>query len=357
MERKQLHLGYQGDGNLVVYDKNNKPLWNSQTNGKTPNKLVFQGDGNLVLYGANNDVHWAAYCHNKGGKSLRLNNAGSLTVSTDKNYIWSTGAEVSSIINQNTDNTAESGALPSSTNRKAWMVNPYKSTVLLASPNKKYKLILERNGDLIMYNENKDVVWHSNTIGRKVYRVDFNSNLMLLASDGNPIWSTLARFGNTLQLDDNGKLSINISDKLLWKYENETSCKVFPYVEPRPSSFNVGDKWGGGIVIVVDNSKQHGVIAETQDQGNVGTWQEAAWLLWRSENHSEEGKKYDDWRLPTVDELRAMYHKAKDKLGLDKKAKYWSSEYYNPGMHWSYDGVNWAMFDNNKLKIRGVRNF
>jgi CspA family cold shock protein len=91
---QQYRLSYQSDGNLVVYDKSNKPLWNSQTNGKTPNKLVFQADGNLVLYGANNAVHWAAYCHNKGGKSLRLNDQGSLSVWSDNNYIWNTGNEI-----------------------------------------------------------------------------------------------------------------------------------------------------------------------------------------------------------------------------------------------------------------------
>ena len=91
---QQYRLSYQGDGNLVVYDKSNKPLWNTQTNGKTPNKLVFQGDGNLVLYGANNAVHWASYCHNKGGKSLRLNDQGSLSVWDDNKYIWNTGIEI-----------------------------------------------------------------------------------------------------------------------------------------------------------------------------------------------------------------------------------------------------------------------
>jgi len=91
---QQYRLVYQGDGNLVVYDKSNKPLWNSKTNGKTPNKLVFQGDGNLVLYGANNAVHWASYSHNKGGKSLRLNDHGSLSVWDEKIYIWNTGTEI-----------------------------------------------------------------------------------------------------------------------------------------------------------------------------------------------------------------------------------------------------------------------
>jgi CspA family cold shock protein len=90
---QQYRLSYQSDGNLVVYDKSNKAVWDTKTNGKTPNKLVFQGDGNLVLYGANNAVHWAANCLNKGGKSLRLSDQGSLSVwSEQPSIIWNTPA-------------------------------------------------------------------------------------------------------------------------------------------------------------------------------------------------------------------------------------------------------------------------
>ena len=90
---QQYKLSYQSDGNLVVYDKSNKPIWNTKTNGKTPNRLVFQADGNLVLYGANNVVFWASNSNSKGGKSLRLSDQGSLSVSDQKVNIWETGID------------------------------------------------------------------------------------------------------------------------------------------------------------------------------------------------------------------------------------------------------------------------
>ena len=53
----------QADNNLVLYDKNNKPTWASNTNGK--GKLgtaycIMQNDGNLVIYDENKKVLWAS---------------------------------------------------------------------------------------------------------------------------------------------------------------------------------------------------------------------------------------------------------------------------------------------------------
>ena len=49
----------QGDGNLVIYNTAGKPLWNSRTVNKGPSTLILQGDGNLVLYNAQNNATWA----------------------------------------------------------------------------------------------------------------------------------------------------------------------------------------------------------------------------------------------------------------------------------------------------------
>jgi hypothetical protein len=51
----------QGDGNLVLYDKNMKAVWNTKTQGQGGDKLILQGDGNLVLYDKNMKAVWATY--------------------------------------------------------------------------------------------------------------------------------------------------------------------------------------------------------------------------------------------------------------------------------------------------------
>ncbi len=49
----------QTDGNLVVYNSQNHPLWASNTNGKPAASLIMQSDGNVVIYDAHNHPLWA----------------------------------------------------------------------------------------------------------------------------------------------------------------------------------------------------------------------------------------------------------------------------------------------------------
>ncbi len=91
---QQYKLSYQSDGDLVVYDKSNKPIWSTKTAGKTPNKLVFQADGNLVLYGASNTLLWTSKSTSKGVKSLRLSDQGRLSVWDEKKVIWEADSDV-----------------------------------------------------------------------------------------------------------------------------------------------------------------------------------------------------------------------------------------------------------------------
>ena len=64
---KAAHLLVQGDGNMVVYQANNKVLWASNTGGKggSGTHLVLQGDGNLVLYDGSN-VLWTSNTNTRG---------------------------------------------------------------------------------------------------------------------------------------------------------------------------------------------------------------------------------------------------------------------------------------------------
>lgn len=88
----QYTLIQQTDGNLVLYDLMNKPLWSSKTWGKKVTRCAMQPDGNLVLYDASGAAVWASNTHGNPGSFLSLENSGNLVIySKNKQKLWSSG--------------------------------------------------------------------------------------------------------------------------------------------------------------------------------------------------------------------------------------------------------------------------
>lgn len=85
----------------------------------------------------------------------------------------------------------------------------------------------------------------------------------------------------------------------------------------------IGENFSGGIVFVVTSDGQHGLIAETQDQGRA-LGDDVQNRVENPEYHSEEGKEFNDWYLPGKDELNLLYHQ-KDVVGGFDGDYYWSS--------------------------------
>ncbi len=86
----------QSDGNLVVYDNQNKALWASGTNGQAVSQCTMQTDGNLVIYGYYNAI-WASGTQGNPGAYLDMQNDGNLVIYLPVQYttaIWATGTNV-----------------------------------------------------------------------------------------------------------------------------------------------------------------------------------------------------------------------------------------------------------------------
>jgi hypothetical protein len=89
----------------------------------------------------------------------------------------------------------------------------------------------------------------------------------------------------------------------------------------------------GGYVFWVSADGKHGLVAETQDQGTA-TWYEAQNLISNPSNHSVNGQKFRDWRLPTKYELNEMYLQQLAVGGFASNF-YWSSTENDNASAWA----------------------
>ena len=81
----------------------------------------------------------------------------------------------------------------------------------LTSDNQRYSLVLERDGNLVLY-AGKHALWTSNTQGQRVQTctLQADGNLVLSLGNGQPVWSTSTegRPGSFLVLQNDGNIVI-----------------------------------------------------------------------------------------------------------------------------------------------------
>lgn len=80
-------LTLQGDGNLVLYFRDGRAIWASNTVGRGPDRLVMQGDGNLVMYKGRVAV-WASNTVGAGVSNLKVQDDGNLVVYRGSKAVW-----------------------------------------------------------------------------------------------------------------------------------------------------------------------------------------------------------------------------------------------------------------------------
>jgi hypothetical protein len=88
----------QANGNVVLYDSNNAPIWATNTAGIAPRNFIMQADGNLVLYSTDGVARWASDTWNNPGAFLNVQDDGNIVVyrygsqsETGENALWASG--------------------------------------------------------------------------------------------------------------------------------------------------------------------------------------------------------------------------------------------------------------------------
>ena len=132
-------------------------------------------------------------------------------------------------------------------------------------------------------------------------------------------------------------------------------------------TYSVGDIAQGGIVFYVSPDGKNGLVAATIDQSTYSNWYNAQDYISNTSNHTIEGQKFRDWRLPTKHELNEMYLNIGqgNALGLGNiggfaSNYYWSSSEYNYYIAWGQifsSGIQYGNDKDNPNNVRAVRAF
>jgi hypothetical protein len=169
---KDNRLVMQGDGNLVLYNAAGTPLWNTETQGNPGAYLTIQTDGNLVLYTPSGVALWATY-----------------TIHTPEHLSY-------------VNTTLPVGTL-----------YPFQQ---LETPSRKYRLILQPDGNLVLYTQQGVPLWASGTDGKQVSFLAMQGDGHLVLYDKNylPIWysRTSGSAASNLALQEDGNLVLYTSD-------------------------------------------------------------------------------------------------------------------------------------------------
>lgn len=168
---------YLRNGQLALYI-NFKKVWGTNIPNSKATKLVNQPDGNLVLYSANNEALWASNTDGAGASTLSLQSDGNLVLYSSGKSVWSTETNSG-------DQLARVNA----------SIRPDQTMLLrqqLSTPDRKSFLVLQQDGNLVLYNPQKQAIWASNTDGKNVVKLNMqpDGNLVLYTADNKAIWAS-----------------------------------------------------------------------------------------------------------------------------------------------------------------------
>ncbi len=188
----------QTDGNFVLYDvPAGRALWNSGTFGNG-NRAELQNDGNLVVYNNANIAMWNSGTSGKASSYLAIQDDGNMVIYTPFFHKWGT-----------TPNTADSTSLGSS------IIPPGKTLYSgqgLTSGNSAYSLIMQGDGNLVLYNNGSGAaLWDSVTFGAGNYAVmKTDGNFVTYSATNHVLWSSggAMAVSSFAAVQNNGQFSI-----------------------------------------------------------------------------------------------------------------------------------------------------
>jgi phosphoribosyl-AMP cyclohydrolase len=195
----QFHLVMQLDGNLVLYSAGGQVLWASRTRWVAGAWASMQPDGNFVVYSRTRRAVWASGTAQHPGAQLAVQANGNLVVYDSKGVLWSTGSK-------------DSRLLAGERLEPGWY---------LESPSGLCRLVMQRDGNLVLYSASDQALWMSGTRGvaGAWASMQRDGNFVIYSRTGRAVWAsgTAQHPGARLTLTDSAQLVVTSrSGAKLW---------------------------------------------------------------------------------------------------------------------------------------------
>lgn len=183
--------------------------WSQNINNA--HRLTMQADGNLVVRNAQGAVVWATGTDGNPNARLTMQADGNLVIrNTQGNAVWTT-------------NTAIAPGGYAYTNKylfKSQIIYPDQQ---LETPDRRYRLFLQKDGNAVLYNAQNRAVWATGTDGRGVAYLTLqpNGNLVMRDDRGVAVWHAGInnKGGNRFAIRDDGNLMVHNTNnnRVIWQ--------------------------------------------------------------------------------------------------------------------------------------------
>ncbi|MFI9814466.1 S8 family serine peptidase [Saccharothrix variisporea] len=197
----QYKLALDADGSLVLRNATNAVVWHSQTSGRGGVSAELQHDGNFVLYTADGSPTWHTFTGGTAVDRIVVQDDGNVVAYGGSNYYWhrqlSTPAK---------DRVTRGQMLVRGETK--------------VSPNGQYKLTLQTDGNLVLYNAAGQPEWHTFTYNSDVTRAElqYDGNFVLYSTAGAPRWytGTNGTPSDRLVVQDDGNVVLYGGSQYYW---------------------------------------------------------------------------------------------------------------------------------------------
>jgi hypothetical protein len=270
-------LTLQLDGNLVIYNAAHQPTWQNHTAGKHTAFLGMQTDGNVVQYNTSHKAIWATGSQLRGGDHLIMQDDGNLVLATPTNRaVWSSSTGLLGPRPRLHIGERMTVPLPG----QAITPDQY-----LLSPSGNYQLILQQDGNLVVYNASHQPIWTNHTDGRgSAYLImQPDGNLVQYNTAGQSIWNsgTLGKGGTSIALQDDGNLVMfNDAGTPVW------SIYTGVIIQPAPAILYANQSLVANQYLLSAGGKYQLIM---QPDGNLVFYTAAHNLVWQSNTYGKGG--------------------------------------------------------------------